>query len=103
MKVFTEKETVNLSQQFIYKLRNLYTSDLDLFNQIKDYIPQNYSINRRGSLDLVEYDAKGIGSSPEVVRLIEEGASYLPEICSKELLDFITAKVNTFSSIKTRF
>ncbi len=103
MKIFTENETVDLSQQFIYRLRNLYLTDIELFNQVKDFIPHNYGVNHRHTLDIIEFDSKGFGSAPEIKMLFEEGATVLPEISSLELLNYATRKVNKFSSFNDNF
>lgn len=96
MKLYTEKDLLFKSQEFSYKLRNLFATDKNLFHQVNDYIPFSVFTNRQDNLNITYSNHKLEQRGKELENLIEIGGSYLPEISCPILLKRAKQKAENF-------
>lgn len=99
MKLYTEKECLNQIQQFAFKLRNLYLTDREQFEQINDFVPYSIHVNRKSNLDIVYANKQILSRGKELETLVELGASYLPKISCPVLLEKAKIKIKRFDAV----
>lgn len=87
MILHTEKEQLIKTQEFAYRLRNLYLTDMKLFNQVNDCIPFSVFTNRQDNLNISYSNKKLERKGPEMEMLVTIGSSYLPKISCPILLN----------------
>ncbi|AFL81430.1 response regulator containing a CheY-like receiver domain and an HTH DNA-binding domain [Aequorivita sublithincola DSM 14238] len=95
----TQQEKVFKIQHFAYKMRNLYTENPELFNEVVQYIPYIVHTNRKDNLDIIYANEKLLQKGPELEKLVELGGSYLPEISCNTLLKSAVEKAKIFAKI----
>jgi len=96
MNLHTEKEYLIQNQQFAYKLRNLYLSDIKVFEQINDFIPFSIHINKRYGLDIIYANNQLKNKGYEIDKLIKNGGDYLAQISCPTLLQIAKKKTEIF-------
>jgi len=99
MKLHTEKEQLLKNQEFAYRLRNLYLTDTELFNQVNDYVPFSVFINNQDNFNISYTNNQLTSKGPELAKLVEIGTSYLPSISCPILLRFAKVKAEKFKKI----
>lgn len=87
MILHTEKEQILKSQEFAYKLRNLYLTDKNLFNQVNEYVPFSVFTNRQDNYNINYSNKKLERKGREMELLVEIGSSHLPKISCPILLN----------------
>jgi DNA-binding CsgD family transcriptional regulator len=83
-----------------FKLRNLYSSNMNLFFQIVDFMPNLVYINKHKNLDYVFSNDYHSFKSVELDTLFEKGSRYLSAISCPILLNNAIVKVQSFSEEK---
>lgn len=87
MILHTEKEQILKSQEFAFRLRNLYLNDKDLFQQVSEYLPYSVFTNRQDNYNINYSNKKLELKGNEMEQLVEIGSSYLPKISCPILLN----------------
>lgn len=80
MNLFTEKEHINQSQHFAFRLRNLYLDNRDYFFQLQDYLPFPIYINERRTLNYNFFSKCFFDKGVEIEKLYKIGRDYLDKI-----------------------
>jgi hypothetical protein len=96
MEIENNKSFFAYNDYLAYKMRNLYSSNNDLFYEIANFIPNLVYINKHRSLDYV-FTNENSFKSPELDVLFERGGSYLAKISCPILLDSAIQKVRRFT------
>jgi DNA-binding CsgD family transcriptional regulator len=96
MTYYTEKELGIGNQIFAFKLRQLFRKDNQLFNQLRDYLPNPMYINGRDSQQYSFFNESFFKRGKEIETLFELGKVYLPKISNLVLLDNALMKAARF-------
>ena len=96
MNLYTEKEIVTQNEQFIFRLRNLYKNDNQMFHQFKDFINIPYYINDRKTFNYSIFSDFYLNKGKEIENLYELGHTYLPKISEPILFDLAKKKAQKF-------
>ena len=92
----SELESFSQLQLFAFKLRSLYLKDHVLFLELSKLVPFSIFINKRENLDITFANHQLLSKGQEMEALIENGASYLPTISNKILMDHAKQKTKYF-------
>lgn len=103
MNLHTEKEFLVYSNYFSYKLRKLYETNYDQFEQIANFIPNIVYISKefdsgKNSKYLFFNDDNFFCKAPEMQKLKEIGSSYLPKVSCNILLNHLKHKILLFKN-----
>lgn len=94
MNIITEKEFNSQGQHFVFRLRNLYLKDPNMFYQLQDYFPFPVYINDRKTLDYHFYNECFMSQGKEIESIVTKGKKYLDEISNPVLLKQALAKAD---------
>lgn len=96
MILHTEKEKIIKMQEFAFRLRNLYLTNNDMFNQVNDFLPFSVFTNRQDNFNITYSNNQLENKGPELERLVRFGSSYLPKISCPILLNVAKKKAQNF-------
>ena len=96
MILHTEKEKIIKTQEFAFRLRNLYLTNKDMFNSVNDYLPFSVFTNRQDNLNITYSNNQLENKGEELEQLIEIGSSHLHKISCPILLSVAKKKTQNF-------
>lgn len=96
MKIHTEKEAISLSQEYLFKLRNLYLENNEMFNYLQDYIPFAVYVKNENTHEYIYCNNNFMTAGKEMERLSKEGLEYLIKISDYKLLMRSTRETEIF-------
>lgn len=94
-----EKDFFINTEHFAYRLKKLYTNNNEVFHQMLDFLPFSIFYNKRNSLDITFANDNILRKGPEIEKLVDIGASFLPKISCLLLYDRTIPKVKVFNKI----
>jgi len=96
MNLHTEKEYIDQSQHYAFRLKMLYKNDITSYYQLQDYLPFPTFVDERDSLEYNYFSPFFFSLGREIEELYELGKSYLPTISEPTLLEIALKKARQF-------